>query len=210
MKSSTPASLTQLREATRTVHKSLETLTNSDDLLYSTPDLKHYQTFLAAQYVLHKAVKLRATKLLERHPGTQWLDWPDCPRTKALETDLNTLAFSMDHSSETSAPEDSHAKLLGLVYVCEGSCIGNQRLFTALNKHENFRQWQSCEFLRSCKTGFSERWKPVVAAIDSLATAGSPVDGSAYDDIEQGALEGFDIFKSGWLAINGSNASSNA
>ncbi len=210
MKSSTPPSLTQLREATRTVHKSLETLTNSDELLHSTPDLNHYQSFLAAQYVLHKAVASRAAKLLERNPLTQWLDWPDCPRTQALEADLNTLAFTMDSSDEASSAEDSHAKLLGLVYVCEGSCIGNQRLFSALNKHDNFRQWHSSEFLRSCKTGFSERWKPVVAAIDSLATAGSPVDGSGYDDIEQGALEGFDIFKSGWLAVNANHSPSNA
>ena len=197
MESSTPLALTRLRDATRTIHKSLGTLTNSDEFLYSTPDLKHYQAFLAAQYVLHKAVELHAAKLLQRHPNTQWLDWSTCHRTQALEADLNTLAFSPDHSSEEHTSENSHAKLLGLVYVCEGSCIGNQRLFTALNKHDNFRDWNSSEFLRSCKSGFSERWKPVVAAIDALATQGSPVDGSGYDEIEQGALEGFDIFKSG-------------
>ena len=202
MKFTTPPSLTRLREATRTVHKSLETLTNSDELLYSTPDLKHYQSFLAAQYVLHRAVESRTTKLLERDPLTQWLDWPDCQRTRALEADLQTLAFNTEHDTQEHSPDDSHAKLLGLVYVCEGSCIGNQRLFTALNKHENFREWRSSEFLRSCKSGFSERWKPVVAAIDTLATQGSPVDGSGYDDIEQGALEGFDIFKSSWNAIS--------
>lgn len=205
MTSSTPQSLTRLREATRTVHKSLETLTNSDDLLYSKPDLKHYQSFLASQYVLHKTVESRTTKLMEHAPNTQWLDWPTCHRTRALEADLHTLAFSTEYSCERQAPEDSHAQLLGLVYVCEGSCIGNQRLFTALSKHKNFRDWDSSQFLRSCKCGFSERWKTIVAAIDKLATQGSPVDGSGYDDIEQGALEGFDIFKMGWNAIQERN-----
>ena len=178
-------------------------MTDSDQLLHQKPTRDHYRTFIGAQYLLHLAVQTRTRRMLEQAPQLNLLDWPDCTRIKALENDLDALDVSVEPPDGNAIVFDTHGALLGLVYVCEGSCIGNQRLYSALNKHENFRYWNSAEFLVSCKVGFAQRWKSVIDSVDQISTSGSPLDGSGYDDIEKGALDGFQLFANGWLALTG-------
>lgn len=202
MKSPVPDCLVGLRKATRCIHQSVETFTDSHHLLGDAPKRSHYQRFLAAQYLLHQQVARHSACIAAETQNTELLDWPECPRIKALESDLTQQNLAINALSYVDLPYQSHSFTLGLVYVCEGSCIGNQRVLAALNRHACFHQWNSKHYLGTCKQGFSNRWKTLLSSMNQLSTNTSRVDGSGYEEIERGAIAGFDIYKEYWEALS--------
>jgi len=197
-----PECLVRLRKATRDIHSSVEQYTDSDRLLGDSPNREHYQQFLGSHYLLHcqVAIHSRRVALIEKDSGL--LDWPDCPRIQALESDLHRQALSVKVCGQAESHYQSHAFALGLVYVCEGSCIGNQRVLKALMRHACFEQWNSKAFLSTCKADFSSRWKSVLDSLVKISENSSDIDGSGYDDIERGAVAGFELYKTYWTALS--------
>ena len=198
MRKSVPDFLIRLRKATRSIHTSVEAFTDSERLLSETPKLPHYQRFLAAHYLLHMQVSSHCRHTLKKGMDKEILDWPDCPRIQALDTDLRQQNIFLNTMRYVDLPYQSHGFTLGLVYVCEGSCIGNRRVLSALNRVECFHQWGSRTYLDICKVGFSDRWKLLLGKMHSVSTDGSKIDGSSYNDIEQGAIAGFNQYMYYW------------
>jgi heme oxygenase len=189
------AHLNRLRERTQSVHESTETLVESHRLLSGSPSKAHYGRLLKAHLALHLQVQCQTGGLHENQPTTDLLDWPDCHRIAALRQDLENLGESDEQVNPITPTTASRPFSIGLMYVCEGSCLGNQQLMAAMNKSESFHGWQASAFFASCKEGFGQRWRTMLDLIDSSAD----VD---YEELEQGALSGFDAFKLGWLAAS--------
>lgn len=203
MKVHVPQYLVRLREATRHIHSTVEESTDSERMLGQSPDFWHYRQFIASHYLLHKQIAQHSACLGDHGVETGLLDWPDCPRISALESDLDQLKFNVNVLAYPNLPSETHGFTLGLVYVCEGSCIGNQRVLAALKRHECFHHWNSKSFLSTCKEGFSGRWKTLLASMNQLSTYHSEIDGSGYDELEKGAIAGFNIYLKYWCALDG-------
>ncbi|MFK7964409.1 MAG: biliverdin-producing heme oxygenase [Burkholderiaceae bacterium] len=196
-----PEGLSRLRKATRSIHERVERFTESDRLLEGPVNLPHYQQFLSAHYLLHKQVAHHCAQA-SRQTHSTLLDWPDCPRLEALSADLERLSISIDPSHYSSSPAQSLRFSLGLVYVCEGSCIGNKRVLAALNRHEQFHAWNCSAYLSSCHVGFAERWKTLLQSIESLTMKGAELDAIGYKEIERGAITGFELYLDYWRALS--------
>lgn len=176
-------------------------MTESERLLKQAPERKHYQQFLSAQFLLHTEIASHARATTVNRGKNDLLDWPDCLRIPLLAADLSRLGVVVDPSGFARLTPGSHGFTLGLVYVCEGSCIGNQQLLSAMKRYPEFNSWRSRSFLESCKQGFSIRWKTLLKSMEALAVHGSAYDGSGYDQLELGALAGFDLYRSLWNAL---------
>ncbi|MEO1049309.1 MAG: biliverdin-producing heme oxygenase [Bacteroidota bacterium] len=181
----TPKYLTDLRQATRPSHDALEQLTEGGKLMDDQPDLNIYKKLLATHYRFH----LEVSRQVKSH-NIEVLDWPECNRIAALKNDLDQLNIDANNQDIT-LPISSPSFAIGLCYVSEGSCMGNQMMLNSLKDNSTFQSWQADHFLSSCKESFGERWKDFKAIMQ-------PYGESDYASLEAGALAGFDLFAQLW------------
>lgn len=189
----------QLRSRTQLIHQSIEVLTNSECLLSGSPTKPHYARLLKAHLALHQRVRCHCSAVLNAEPDANLLDWPNCRRISALKKDLHNLGET-HLPAEQPEPRTSPGFTTGLLYVCEGSCLGNQQLMAALKKSKSFQNWQASAFFSSCNEGFGARWRTVLDLIDAIARIDSTSDTPGYKELENGALFGFEVFRRSWLA----------
>ncbi|MEO9870314.1 biliverdin-producing heme oxygenase [Ekhidna sp.] len=183
-----PLYLTNLRNATRKAHERLELLTESD-LFFEQPSKAYYSKLLQTHYYHHLTIAKHTTAIA--NDGNKILDWPDCIRLDALRKDLSQLGVEVSDSIDISTTKPA-AYVVGLCYVSEGSCMGNQMMLQALKKHEEFNSWQASYFFESCKKDFGIRWKSFLEAMH-------PYGEHDYDKLESGSLHGFELFEKIWL-----------
>lgn len=185
--------LDRLRARTQTIHKSTEVLVESHRLLDGSPSKAHYCRLLRAHLGLHLQLQCHIAELADNRPAGDLLDWPDCHRIAALHRDLEVLGESYVSTSPVTPTTVTRAFSIGLLYVCEGSCLGNQQLMTAMSTSESFRSWEASAFFASCNQGFGLRWRTVLGLIETTTEV-------QYEELEDGALFGFDAFKHSWLS----------
>jgi heme oxygenase len=116
-----------------------------------------------------------------------------------LERDLEALSVDINPDEFSQLDTDCTGRALGLLYVCEGSCIGNQQLYTALKKHRQFVDWGSDAFLSGCKSGFAERWKATLGLLAEHCR--NDVSSLQYKNMENGALAGFKLYGVYWSRL---------
>lgn len=186
-----PEYLSNLRAATREAHESLETLTQSHKLIeQEVPDREVYQTLLTCHYLFHKEVARHVEATLPA--GEELLDWPACNRIPALKADLEQLGVKLPEEDVEYLPVKSYSYAVGLCYVSEGSCLGNQQMLKVLSAKEEFNSWNANNFFLSCREGFGQRWRSFMGLMDTHGT-------QHYSDLEAGGIEGFELFKKLWL-----------
>jgi len=201
MSASVPDFLSALRRATQPVHKSLESLVDAQRLLSTRPRLEHYQRLLSAQYLLHGEFSrhLANTFSINSMHDKPVLDWPECVRLQLLERDLEALSVDIHPLEFKQLELATKGQALGMLYVCEGSCIGNQQLYAALKKHRQFVDWNGYAFLSGCKSGFAERWKTTLKLLGEHCK--NEVTNPQYMSIERGALAAFELYGSYWTGL---------
>lgn len=187
-----PEALSKLREATRAEHAALEALIGAERHLSHAerPQQAFYANFLAVHYVHHQMI---ADTVRASHDclSSPILDWPDCRRIRAIEEDLIQFE-SLPEPQTRKAKSVSEAFLLGLCYVSEGACMGNQMMYNRLRQNQYFMEWQADAFFRSCRQGFATRWHTFV---DRIACMSSKVE---EEDLLKGGNRGFLAFSTYW------------
>lgn len=188
-----PSYLHTLRAATKEAHQSLEALTGGEQMIRGELDQTQYQRLLGSHFLYHQELARHFTRM---EPSTQAiLDWPACKRIPALQTDLKQLHVVLQASDFSQLDLRSPAFTMGLCYVSEGSCLGNQQLLRALQSQPTFVSWKADHFFQSCREGFGERWKTFLSLLH-------PYGESSYPDLEAGAVAGFDYFKQLWTELS--------
>lgn len=186
-----PEYLNNLRAATRQAHESLETLTQSHKLIeQDVPDRKVYETLLTCHYLFHKEVARHVEATLS--DGAALLDWPACNRIPALKADLDKLGVTLTEPGKENLPTQSLAYAVGLCYVAEGSCLGNQQMLKVLSAKPEFNNWQADNFFLSCREGFGQRWRTFMGLMEPHGTEN-------YQQLEAGGVDGFKLFERLWL-----------
>lgn len=182
----TPTYLHKIRSATQPAHQALEQLTESERLLTDTPDKSLYTRLLLTHFQYH----IELGRLVQ-HARLEILDWPSCSRIAALRADLRQLQISPQSSAHTISYR-SAAYVMGLCYVSEGSCLGNQMMHNKMKESQVFLSWQADRFFMSCREGFAQRWKSFLQLME-------PYGEQHYAELEAGCLAGFELFKKLWL-----------
>ncbi len=191
--SSIPVYLQSIRKATRDAHEELESIVGTQSLGKEHFDLNNYTSLLTCHFHMHHEVA-RHFNALESQVSSFPLDWPDCKRIHFLEEDLQQLK-ALPASPLTRIPLRSLPFALGLCYVVEGSCMGNAQLWKMLRGNETFMRLGAYRFLAHCKEGLSERWKSFLPYMETYGA-------DRYEELEEGAMKGFDGFKSLWLQVH--------
>ena len=185
--------LRQLREKTHPIHQRLEQTTNGHQLMKAF-EPAGYTTLLQCHYWYH----LEVAHQLSAHPefsDRPLLDWPACARIDALEADLRSLSLSqtLPHPSVPKLAVESPAFAVGMCYVSEGSCMGNQQMYRAFQPQASFQSLGADRFFRESSIGFSSRWKEFLQRM-------IPYGEAAYEELEAGALAGFARFETLFLS----------
>ena len=187
--SSNPDIITQIRLQTRSLHEQLENTTEGHKFFEGTFDRSHYIRFLQSHYLFHMEIA-RHVGACDSMNTNSILDWPNCERISALKTDLKSLGFErheMGGGVSDRLTVHSSGFAAGLVYVSEGSSLGNQQIYKALSKKEAFLELGAKQFFEVSIKGPSERWKAFLHLL-SLR----PV--SQHEAIVEGAKKGFQYF----------------
>ena len=187
MSQNPPSYLVKLRTATQASHKELEQITESESAINGI-DLEWYTHFLKTHLYHHKVI---ADHLTKNHIE-DILDWPKCRRISALEQDLLQLTgYASDNNSFIPLPSNTFAFAVGLCYVSEGSCMGNQMMYKHFRSDEQFQSWQASSFFKECANEWGMRWKAFRAIMDEVGN-------SNYEELEKGAIFGFQRFGKLW------------
>jgi heme oxygenase len=202
-----PTALEMVRNATAERHRALEREVGPE-LSDRSFELETYARFLLAHHRLHAVT----AELVDAADDFELLDWPACIRIPALNHDLASLGWS---HAEQPAPQPTTdgevhgatiglsdpagrpvnairaGHLSGLLYVVEGSCLGNRQILRTLRDQEAFQALGVHAYLSTSVATSGERWKATVRAVES----------AGEDDIEgvlAGALAGFSCFARFW------------
>ena len=181
-----PKYLKALRLATRNAHTAVERASGVKSLFSNSPDLNVYKRLIATHYFYHLVVA-KNTATMAKVKNTFILDWPDCSRISQLENDLSLLGMSTQ--KESFIPQyTSPAFTVGLCYVSEGSCLGNQMIYRSLKGNPVFEAWGAAEFLKGCTDSIHQRW---ASFLEVMSVYGQ----NHYEELEKGAMAGFSLFQ---------------
>lgn len=187
MQQKPPQYLSNLRAATQNAHKELERITGSETVMNEIT-LNWYVKMLSVHLLHHSTI---ANHLKENHISTI-LDWPLCSRIPALQKDLEQLnEQAPDKPSFVQFPSKSYAFAIGLCYVSEGSCMGNQMMYKQFKRNEQFVLWGASSFFQECSKDWGVRWKAFMQIMHEVGS-------SDYKQLEKGALFGFQHFGELW------------
>jgi len=190
-----PSYLHNLRAETKAQHQATENMTEGHRFLEGQFEVNHCRRLLQCHYLYHLSV----AEQVKQHPfftQNPILDWPKCERIPALEEDLQKLDGGIKLKEQlqlTSAEED--AFIVGLVYVSEGSVLGNRQLHKAMQKQDSFVALGADHFFRIAAGGLAERWKSFLQLMH-------PYGMKAETQLIQGANAGFNHFKEIWQSLN--------
>jgi len=165
-----------LRIATAAQHKTLEAR-----LPLTHPDLDHatYQRIIEAYYGFHAPLQRRIEDFL----GAASVD-TERQKIPALLKDLHALGLSAEQIQRLPLctdlpPLDSHAQLLGIMYVMEGATLGGQVLRRIIADRLQIGPDNGGEFLDVYGRHTGRLWK---AFLQELADADQPDGGQATAD----------------------------
>ncbi|SHJ56513.1 biliverdin-producing heme oxygenase [Aquimarina spongiae] len=177
--------LTRLRYATRDAHKQVELTTNGNDLI-SNPNKDSYALFLLTHYLFYNEVS-HQMKLANEIDG---LKLEDLPKQEvigiALLEDLEILNIRVS-TIPTIYDYQSAFHALGMYYVMRGSTMGNRIIFNELSKNKNFVSWNASNFLKTSLKTATKDWTSFKNELLIYLN-------DNYKEIENGSLEGFQLF----------------
>jgi heme oxygenase len=180
----------RLRAETDTLHRRVEAAVGLEQRI---ADAAHYRALLARLYPFHRAWEQRLSGV-DLPPG---LAIADRCKSAWLAADLAHLGLdpgSLDAGPEpTLPPLDTMPRLLGGMYVVEGSSLGGQLILRRVSESLGYDAETGARFF----TGYGPRtgamWRAFVAVLDGYDHA-SP----AADEMVAGACATFEAFEA-WM-----------
>ena len=153
--------LQQLRDDTRDLHDTTESVAYVDKIKAATMTTDDYADLLLKNYVIHdrleNALAAAASVVEEGHPLRDFL------RPQRVDLILEDLE-SLDREAPM-LPMDmplqiySLPGLVGTLYVVEGSSMGSKMIAKQLKRSEQIESGASFEFYETMGRGSSDRWQ---------------------------------------------------
>lgn len=176
-----------LKEATRSVHQSLEGIVVRKLKAISTRD--EYAQLLSAFYGFHHPAE---------HKLDAWLDDSLIPyytgrrRSSAILDDLRELGEDIHIPLAMDLPQiDSLAKALGVFYVLEGSTMGG-KIIAGMLRRQGI-PGDAIRFFNAYRENELPMWQAFTSVLDHF-----PVDPLFNDEIREAAITTFEKFRN-WM-----------
>lgn len=193
-----PSARARLREATREVHERLHHLPAFAALARGRIDLAGYRRLLARLHGFHAPVE-RRLRDAARHGRSCGIDPRDHARAPLLEADL--LHLGLDRPALGRIPRcaslpglGSAGRLLGCLYVLEGSRLGGRQLARGLDRLLGPGEADGRRFLAGGGEAPGEPWRRCCAAIERHGSG----DDARAAEMAAAARETFACFEN-WL-----------
>lgn len=198
----------RLRAATRAAHEDLEATPFSRQLSKGSIDLPSYAGYLTAMWHFHRTLETAVERADDCDVAAIWRK--DMRRAVALEDDLEFLQQSSvgadgasaataaaTFSSLLRAVEHDHRRLVGLLYVAEGSRLGGRVLCRALLARHPLLADGGLTYLDGQGAHTGQHWAAFRIHLDDLDLG---VDGeiAAVD----GAMTGFRAVRTVFLCLS--------
>ena len=147
----------KLKEATRSLHEDTEQqlFPNQawEDLL-----LDDYQHFLQIQYLFHSSIEQAIASAISSSLKNK-VHWSQREKSPKIQADLLEINARVPEPSSLGINLLSDSEVIGMMYVAEGSMLGNRMIYKTLQNNQHIAPYSSFLFLNGYGSQTSRLWK---------------------------------------------------
>ncbi|MGB3800372.1 MAG: biliverdin-producing heme oxygenase [Lewinella sp.] len=176
MKASPNSLLDRLRKSTREQHDSLESVTLGEKIMDGSLSLPEYHRLVEWQQRTHQRLEPLVAAF-------QYGDYTYRPR------------FPL-HELPSGEDSPAMARMLGILYVLEGSSLGGSIIYRKLQENPNLTTEGRFDFYRQQSEWGLKQWRSLVSVLNSVTLTEEEMELAT-----QSARDTFDRFTAEWAAL---------
>lgn len=183
----------KVKNATAAVHKELEALSDSQKIFDKTYTVGQYGIMLQNNYRFCVAIEKYFNDYQNHFPHFQLQLRRKC---NYLLQDLQELKMSIPEAT-TLLPIKNAAEFLGSMYVAEGAMLGGQVIKKQLQQNTSFVNCIAFRYYTCYGENLRNRWIEFIEVLNKFGEEQL----LAAEDVVEGAVKGFNFYKSLAVAV---------